>query len=398
MSYFRVNTESLKILGSQIGSISDSLEQCAQDALSVSRSVRNIISNGQQVGNSVKSLSDQIDAQAKSFRQAGRTAESIAQLYASTDARVEGNSKANTDISFRDGGSKSSGDMGTDTSTRSGGSARSTENNSVPASSGMQSESQMSSNNTGGKDVSLIEDSVGVDAGLIGGSAGYGFLNYETELKSGIKGEYKNGRIDELSIGVSSEGKISVVKGEAEGYIGFAKGKVKGEVGVLSSKGEIGASLFKDGKLSPQIKAEVETEMKGVTAEGKLSVGSDDYNINAKAQGTLGYFKAEASASAGIITYEDEDTGLLKQEIGVSGKVGAEAYAAEGSVSGGLTIAGIKVKASIKGKAGGSGLKAEGRATAGGVSGELGAGLGLGVGIKFDIDWSSFKPRWPWSK
>lgn len=31
-----------------------------------------------------------------------------------------------------------------------------------------------------------------------------------------------------------------------------------------------------------------------------------------------------------------------------------------------------------------------GRATTGGVSGEIGAGLGLGAGIKLDVDWTDF--------
>lgn len=71
---------------------------------------------------------------------------------------------------------------------------------------------------------------------------------------------------------------------------------------------------------------------------------------------------------------------------------------AEGTVSGGFTIMGIKIKASVTGKAGGAGIGAEGRATTGGVSGEIKAGLGIGAGLKIDVDWSDFKPKWPWQK
>ena len=71
----------------------------------------------------------------------------------------------------------------------------------------------------------------------------------------------------------------------------------------------------------------------------------------------------------------------------------------EGKVSGGFTIFGIKIDASIKGKAGGAGLTGAAEATTGGVEGEIGAGLGLGAGIKIKIDWTNFKApkiKWPW--
>lgn len=90
------------------------------------------------------------------------------------------------------------------------------------------------------------------------------------------------------------------------------------------------------------------------------------------------------------LTYKDETTGQTKTELGAKGKVGAEAYLAQGKVSGGFTIFGIKIDAGVTGKAGGAGVSAEGNVTTGGVSGKIGAGLGLGAGVEISIDWSNF--------
>ena len=77
-------------------------------------------------------------------------------------------------------------------------------------------------------------------------------------------------------------------------------------------------------------------------------------------------------------------------ELGAKCKVGAEAYLAQGKVSGGFTIFGINIDAGVTGKAGGAGVNAEGKVTTGGVSGKIGAGLGLGAGVEISIDWSNF--------
>ena len=108
------------------------------------------------------------------------------------------------------------------------------------------------------------------------------------------------------------------------------------------------------------------------------------------AEGTVLGAEAELSGGAGMITYKDETTGKTRTELGVSGKAGAEAYLAEGSISGGFTIFGIEVDVGASGKAGGAGVEAGGRVTTGGISGEIGAGLGLGLGLELSIDWSDF--------
>lgn len=190
----------------------------------------------------------------------------------------------------------------------------------------------------------------------------------------------------------------ATIKGSVSGSL--FTGTVKSKNGLNSSSGEIKvgnaavsgegkAQLFKDGKLSPEISAKVSGEVSAVKGKIETKTGTDDYNVHGKAEGELLGAKAEARGGVGKITYKDKE-GNTKTGYGVEGSVGAEAYVAQGKISGGFTIAGIKIGVSVSGKAGGAGISAGGRATTGGVSGEIGAGLGLGAGIKLDVDWTDF--------
>ncbi len=191
---------------------------------------------------------------------------------------------------------------------------------------------------------------------------------------------------------ISAEGHLA--KGTASGNIGWFKGVVNATVGSVGATGKVGATLFKDGKISPAVVAKAEAKASAVKGDATVSFGNDDYNAHAKAEGSLATARAEAGIEAGKITYKDKTTGQSKTEYGIKASAGAEAYLAEGKVSGGFTICGIKIDAGLSGKAGGAGVKASGQITTGGVSGEIGAGLGLGAGIKISIDWTGFK--WPW--
>lgn len=190
----------------------------------------------------------------------------------------------------------------------------------------------------------------------------------------------------------------ATIKGSVSGSL--FTGTVKSKNGLNSSSGEIKvgnaavsgegkAQLFKDGKLSPEISAKVSGEVSAVKGKIETKTGTDDYNVHGKAEGELLGAKAEAKGGVGKITYKDKE-GNTKTGYGVEGSVGAEAYVAQGKVSGGFTIAGIKIGVSVSGKAGGAGVSAGGRVTTGGISGEIGAGLGLGAGIKLDVDWTDF--------
>lgn len=222
-----------------------------------------------------------------------------------------------------------------------------------------------------------ISTSGTVEGELIGGS-----------IKTKSEAEWdKTNKEFGLEKSVVAEGHIA--KGSLEGSLGILNGKVEGTIGAVSATGSVGASLYKDGKLSPALEAKLKAKAAVAEGEIELSAGDDEFNAHAKGSGTLFGAEAEASGGVGMITYET-DAGVKKTELGVQGKVGAEAYIAEGKLSGGVTIFGIDIDVGISGKAGGAGVSAGGQITGSGASGEVGAGLGLGLGLKISVDWSDF--------
>ena len=97
-------------------------------------------------------------------------------------------------------------------------------------------------------------------------------------------------------------------------------------------------------------------------------------------------------AYASDITVNDD--GTVTTAYGVQGEAGAEAYVAEGEVSGGLDIMGVKVDVGLKGKLGGAGAKAGGHISTGGVTANASLGFLAGVGLDVSIDWTNFKWKW----
>lgn len=243
-------------------------------------------------------------------------------------------------------------------------------------------------------------DFLGINTGgyakgdILGASAGY-----DTVGEFSIKFD-ENGHLDKdtskVKIGVKGDVEGHVAKGEASGNIGYLNGSAEGTFLTGGAKGEVGLSIFDDGKFTPSVYGEVGVE--GSVLEGKADThfGSDQNNVHAKAEGALLTGEAGVEGAAGRIQITDDDGN--KQTIwGAKGEAKAEAYLAEGSVSGGITILGVDVDVELEGKAGGAGAGAGGYVGTGGVGGELDVGLGLGVGVKIDIDWSDFKlPKWDW--
>lgn len=239
-----------------------------------------------------------------------------------------------------------------------------------------QEGSILSDSTTGTGECFGISTSVTAEGELIGGSV---------KTKSKATYDIKDKDFD-IEKSVTAEGHLA--KGSLSGSLGICKGEIEGTVGSVSATGSVGVSLYKDGVFSPAISAEIKAKAVAVEGEAKVTVGDDEYNAHAKAEGSLLIAEAEASGRVGMITYEDEVTGQKITAAGAQGKVGAEAYLAEGKISGGFTIFGIDIDIGVSGKAGGAGVKAEGRATVGGISGEIGAGFVLGFGFKVSIDWS----------
>lgn len=234
---------------------------------------------------------------------------------------------------------------------------------------------------------SLLESSVYANGEIFGigfgGSAEGDILgaSVSTDLKSGW--DITKGYVGvEGSLGVD----VHAVSGRVKANIGDLSTEAGVEVGSASAKGEIGATLFKDGKFAPSIGVEGKAEASVLKGDVGVQYGSETHNAHADAKGKLLGAEAEASFKAGVIT-ETKD-GVTKTKFGAKGEVGAEAYLAQGEVKGGFTIFGIDFDVSVEGKLGGAGASAGGEVTSGGVGASLDLGFGAGAGVNFSIDWS----------
>lgn len=248
---------------------------------------------------------------------------------------------------------------------------------------------------------SLLSGNAGVNARIAGVDAN---INAEGELVGGSAkydmGGQWNVEKGEIGVGITGKAEGHLAKGSVSGGIGLLNEKIEGSVGNASAKGEAGLTLMKDGKVAPAAKVEASAGANVAQGSVKQSFGTDELDVHSKAEGELLTAKAKASASAGVITYTDENTGAVKTKIGAEASAGAEAYVAQGTAKGGVNLFGLKIDVGVTGKAGGAGVKVGGGVSTAGASGEVGAGLGLGVGLKVDVDWTEFKPEkilpWNW--
>ncbi len=168
-------------------------------------------------------------------------------------------------------------------------------------------------------------------------------------------------------------------------YIAQLEGGYKGEYGEYSGKttvgggsvtGEVGLTLFSDGKFDPSIYGKVKGDAYVVRGEISGKVGTDDLNAYASAEGTL--VGAEGEIKVG---YDDGK---------FSAKAGGEAYLAKAEIKGGFEIFGIKIGATGEAMAGVN-------ATAGAEVGPDSAQGEIGLGpfkIKINVDWSNFAKRY----
>lgn len=221
------------------------------------------------------------------------------------------------------------------------------------------------------------------------GEVGYSLIGIETDTTAEAKWNLDKG---EAGAELGGEASFHLAKGEASGNIGILGGKVDGSVGNAAVSGNVHLTVMKDGKFSPSLGAEAKGSANVAQGSAEGYLGNEDYNAHAKAKGSVLGAEAKAGVEVGKITYTDEKTGETVSAYGAEAEVGAEAYLAEGKVSGGVTIMGIDIDIGVSGKAGGAGVEAGGRVTTNGVSGEIGAGLGLGAGVEISIDWSDFDP------
>lgn len=201
------------------------------------------------------------------------------------------------------------------------------------------------------------------------GAVGGELLGAEASLKPELVWDVDKG---DIYGGVKGEAEFYGARGYAEGDFGLLHGEAEIKAGTVATEGELGASLFRDGRFDPSLRAKAEARASAISGEIESRLGTEDTNVHAEAKGDLMTAHAEVSAYAG------------KDGLGLKAEAGA--YAAEGEISGGFNFMGLKVDVGLEGKAGGAGAEIGFGAHDGVVEGSLGIGLGLGAGVNFKID------------
>lgn len=215
--------------------------------------------------------------------------------------------------------------------------------------------------------------------------AGYGDITAEASGSLGYASADAS-----AEAGLMKDGMFSpYARAEANAEAGVAKGSasIKGKYGdaaltgsLLSAGAHTGIDftmMDENGNFNPSFSAEAEAKASVLSGQMEGKLGNDQFNMHGGAAGDL----IGAGANAGVAVSAEE----IKVEAG------AEAYLAKGEVTGGFTLFGIKIDASLEGKAGAVGGSVGFDKTA--TSVEIGAGLSalLGVGIDVAIDWSEFE-------
>ena len=383
--------DGFKILPGKINGISNTLAgmagemRTARDSVeSVRLGLRGKIIREEEIGARLRQISDRLEELGNGLEQYGNKGVDISKLYQRTEGNLVGVSK----------------EVGSFISGITGGAAAGIAGivNGMTASG--EDEAPTNEGSKHKNSVSWKEGSLSIDGkwgnfethdelkGELGGAS------YETGLESHKleweeDGELKNA----VLLSGMLAGEAHLASGSVSSSAGFLNGSMSATVGKVAAKGEVKASLVEDGKLVPQIGASAEASAVGAEGELETSLGTENNNLHAGADGKLGYAEAHAKAGIGKVTYENR-AGEEIEGYGVCAEVGAEAYVAQGSVKGGIDISGIKIDVGITGKFGGAGITAGGGISTGGVGGSVGLGAGVGVGIDFNIDWSGFKLSW----
>ncbi|MBR1508728.1 MAG: hypothetical protein IJ619_12085 [Eubacterium sp.] len=224
------------------------------------------------------------------------------------------------------------------------------------------------------------------------------FLNVQGRLTRGKnKRDFGAGDFDIPVMAKAKLGKVSLKYKSENGLVnlgahsGVLGGRVAGSVGV-------GFSL--KNPLSTKIQALGVAEAYAVRGVAKAKLGTNDANLEGKAQGHIGHLKAEANVGIGHI-YEVGDDGKVKTDgFGVQLKSGATAAVFNGKVQGALNLFGIRIVIEAEGKALGVGLEGEASFIPNkGLSLGFGGALGLGGGFKLSIEWKTLVDKYrAWKK
>ncbi len=229
-----------------------------------------------------------------------------------------------------------------------------------------------------------------IKVGII--EAGFGhslnFLKTSFESKNVSSLNLKKG---DLFLGTEKKGSFSLVNFKSNFNIGNIKNDLDIKVGDVVTKGKLGFTIFKNGKLAPSLTAKGSAEVSALSGKVKSSIGNKDIiEGHTELEGKVLTAKADAELSVGTVVYKDTN-GNERTALGVTGKAGFEAYLAKGSIKGGLNIFGIKIEAKAEGGVGGASAELGGSIHTKGLKGTIDLGLGAGAGLDVNVDWSQAK-------
>lgn len=375
MAEFRVDTARIQSSAGEISRIAGTIGNYPESVRRIARSLRLGSSGSYGISSQLQGLADVISQQAENTAKLGNALSTISQKYQSTEATIVSNKSTA-------GGNGAFGSSGT-------GSGHGGSGGSIDPAEKVTSVAWISGKLAGSGKPLGVNSSGELSGELFGAS-------YKTKYTSGAKWKDSNGKqvIDSISlISAAVAGEAHVAKGSAKGNFGYLRGNADATVGEVSATGSVDVSLMKDGKIAPRVSGKVEAAAVGAKGSAEGGVGTENNNVHVGAEGKAGVAKASAEVGAGTIYVKNND-GTESKQYGVKAEAGAEAYLAEGKVSGGLTILGVKLNVGAGGKLGGAGAKAGGSVTNGGVSGSASLGLGVGLQLDFSVDWSGFKWKW----
>ena len=236
----------------------------------------------------------------------------------------------------------------------------------------------------GGTIYKFFTGKISEEHSLAGFEAGYGdffvkgdFLGGNVKTKGKASWDIDKGEFG-ATTGITAESYLAQLEAGYRGKYGELTSKAT--VGGTSVKGEIGATLFSDGKFDPQLYAKLKGEAYVYRSEVSGKLGTEDLNLYAKKETTA--LGAEGEVKAGFISDDDGNKKL-------AAKASGEAYLAKGKISGGIDIFGIKIGATGEVMLGVNGT-AGAEVGTDSAQGEIGLGP---VKVKVNIDWSGFVKR-----
>ncbi|MCR5487185.1 MAG: hypothetical protein K6F35_06600 [Lachnospiraceae bacterium] len=228
--------------------------------------------------------------------------------------------------------------------------------------------------------------------------------NMTDEEKAEMKKNETSYKVDLLNASASAQVKLAELKGQARNRSGTAKIQAEASFLDVRAEGSVGAYLGirDDGELTGGLGASA--KVSGAVAKGKVGASLQTPKFGKDKSMEEGFLAAGLEASGEVLSASAEASakiGWLKEGEGFSAKVGIDAYASllSGRAKGFVTIAGVKIGASISGDVGAVGINLGGYIKNGKAGGSIGAALGLGARLNIEVDFSYWTEKFKkWAK